>query len=91
MAVGSDYPDLADFLFFIYLFFLPAVIFSFKDCCQQLSGRLCEAHFFFLVEALDLTAQEEIEQRGIDQTVGTVTAVSVDDGFTLETLRLWGI
>lgn len=44
MAVGSDYPELADFFF-------PAVIFSFKDCCQHLSRRLCEAHFFFLVEA----------------------------------------
>lgn len=31
------------------------------------------------MEALDLTVQEEIEQRGIDQTVETVTAVSVDD------------
>lgn len=35
--------------------------------------------------------QEEIEQRGIDQTVKTVTEVSVDERFTLETLRLWGI
>lgn len=34
--------------------------------------------------------QEEIEQKGIDQSVETVTAVSVDDGFSLQTLRLWG-
>lgn len=51
MAVGSDYPELADF----YFFFPPVVIFSFKDCCQHLSRSLCEAHFFFffffLVEA----------------------------------------
>lgn len=42
MAVGSDYPELADF----YFLFSPAVIFSFKDCCQHLSRRLCEALFF---------------------------------------------
>lgn len=84
MAVGFDYPELADFFFF----FSPAVIFSFTDCCQHLSARLCEAHFFS--GSLDLTVQEEIEQKGIDQSVETVTAVSVDDGFSLQTLRLWG-
>lgn len=47
--------------------------------------------FFFLVEALELTVQKEIEQRGIDQTVETVTAVSVDNGSTFETSRLWTI
>lgn len=37
------------------------VIFSFKDCCQLLSVRL--RGLAFLVEALELTALEEIEQR----------------------------
>lgn len=60
MAAASDYPQLADFFFPL---FFSVVIFSFKDCCQRLSGKLCEAHFF-LVWASDLTVQEETEQRG---------------------------
>lgn len=45
----------------------------------------------FLVEALELTALEEIEQRGTEETVETVTLVSVEDDFTLESLQLWRI
>ena len=42
----------------------------------------------FLVEALELTALEEIEQRGTEERVETATLVSVEDGFILETLQL---
>lgn len=42
----------------------------------------------FLVEALELTALEEIEQRRTEETVEMVTLVSVEDGFILETLQL---
>lgn len=42
----------------------------------------------FLVEALELTALEEIEQRSTEETVETTTLVSVEDGFILETLQL---
>lgn len=42
----------------------------------------------FLVEAFELTALEEIEQRGTTETVETDTLVSVEDGFILETLQL---
>lgn len=42
----------------------------------------------FLVEASELTALEEIEQRSTEETVETVTLVSVEDGFILETLQL---
>lgn len=44
-----------------------------------------------VAEALELTTVQEIEQRGTDETVETVTSVSVDDGFTSETLQLWRI
>lgn len=44
-----------------------------------------------LVEALELTALEEIEQRSTEETVETVTLVSVEDDFTLESLLLWRI
>lgn len=42
----------------------------------------------FLVEALELTTLEEIEQRSTEETVETETLVSVEDGFILETLQL---
>lgn len=42
----------------------------------------------FLVEALELTALEEIEQRSTEERVETATLVSVEDGFILETLQL---
>lgn len=41
----------------------------------------------FLVEAFELTALEEIEQRSTVETVETETLVSVEDGFILETLQ----
>lgn len=91
MAVGSDYPGPTDFFFF-FPPLLPAVIFSIKDCCQHLSGRLCEAHFsFFFGGGLgpDRTGGKNKER--IDRTVEIVTAMLVDDGFTLETIWLWGI
>lgn len=84
MAVGSDYPELAEFCFFLQLFLASKIV-----ATNSLGG--CVKLTFFLGEALDLTVRKEIEQRGIDQTVETVTAVSVDDGFTLETLQLWGV
>lgn len=36
---------------------------------------------FYFFPGGGLTVREEIEQRGIDQTVETVTALSVDNGF----------
>lgn len=41
----------------------------------------------FLVEALKLTVLEEIEQRSIEERVETVTLVSVEYDFTLESLQ----
>lgn len=45
----------------------------------------------FLVEALKPTVLEEIEQRSIEERVETVTLVSVEYDFTLESLQLWRI
>lgn len=42
----------------------------------------------FLVEASELTALEEIEQRGTEETVEMATSVSVEEGFILETQQL---
>lgn len=42
----------------------------------------------FLVEALELTALEEKEQRITEETVETVTLVSLEDGFIWEALQL---
>lgn len=42
----------------------------------------------FLVEALELTTLEEIEQRSTEETGETATLVSVEDGLILETLQL---
>lgn len=45
----------------------------------------------FLMEALELKTLEEIEQRSTAERVETVTLMSVEDAFTLETFHLWRI
>lgn len=61
-----------------------AVIFSFKVVASFSLGDCVE--LAFLVEALQLTLFEDIKQRNTEETVETVTLVSAEDCFILETL-----
>lgn len=81
MGVGSDYSELAEFFLRLFLASQIAASFSLGGCVE----------LALLVEALELTALEEIEQRSTEETVETVTLVSVEDDFTLESLLLWRI
>lgn len=81
MGVGSDYPALAEFFFFSS----PPRLFLASHNVASLSARRSR---LLRVEAAELTALEEIEQRSVRETVGgTVTWVSTRGGSPLKTLR----
>lgn len=74
------------------IFFLsPARLFLASQNVASLSARRSR---LLLVEAAELTALEEVEQRSVRETVGggTVTWVSASDGSPLKniTVRIWG-
>lgn len=64
-----------------------AVIFSFKDCCQLLSGRLHRAGFSGGGLGADSAGRNRTKKR-TEETVETATLVSAEDVFILETLQL---
>lgn len=67
MGVGSHYPELAD------SFFSCAVIFSFKACCQHLSGRLHGAAFSGGGLGADKTGGSRTKRRRSDRRDGDFT------------------